>query len=72
MNAAKNLILHLLGSPDLSRHLQTLHDLALYESGEALLGPEEKEALQEVNELRVRIERMTPEGRNYLKTLLPS
>ena len=33
----KNLIVHLAASPNLADKLRTLHDLALYDSGDALL-----------------------------------
>lgn len=55
-SAPHTLFLHLLHCPKrLARQLEALHDLALYESGEALLGPEEKEALLNAKELAARL-----------------
>lgn len=50
-NEAHALLNHLITTPELAEQLDTLHNLALYDSGDALLGPEEKEALLNVARL---------------------
>lgn len=45
------LIAHLASNPLLPAQLRMLHSLALYDSGDAVLGREEKEALQAVQQL---------------------
>jgi len=67
---AKALLLHLLGNPEMPEQLQTLHNLALYESGDAMLGPEEKSALQNAKELAVRLAKLGKKDLNYLRSLL--
>lgn len=67
---AHKLLTHLLTTPQLADNLKTLHDLALYESGDALLGVEEKEALHNVRELADRLKRMGKKSRKQLIALL--
>lgn len=45
MNTQLKVLLTHLANPTLSTHLRQLHDLALYDSGDALLGDEEKDSL---------------------------
>lgn len=45
------LLAYLITSPGLANHLRILFDLALFESGDALIGADEKEALQSVRHL---------------------
>lgn len=69
-SAAYTLLLHLVSTPGIAQQLFSLHDLALYESGDALLGPEEKEALRDVRELAVRIDDLPEHVREEWRKLL--
>lgn len=50
-DAAHTLLNHVLTTPQLPEQLDLLHSLALYDSGDYLLGPEEKEALLNIAQL---------------------
>lgn len=67
---ARLLMQHLLTAPSLSDDLQTLHDLALYESGDALLGAEEKEALFNVKQLAALLAELKEEDYQRLRSCL--
>jgi hypothetical protein len=67
---AKLLLQHLLTTPNLANELETLHDLALYESGDALLGAEEKEALMNTKQLAQRIAELKEEDFEFLREIL--
>lgn len=68
---AHQLLLHLVTCPDLADNLQTLHTLALYESGDALLGREEKEALLNIRELALRLGMLNEADKKSLISILP-
>ena len=62
-----SLLAHLAMNPALADDLLTLHNLALYDSGEALLGAEEKSSLQSVQQLSALLRLVDPdELRNLL------
>lgn len=68
MTSLHLLVNHLLYT-DIADDLQTLHDLALYESGDALLGEHEKDALNNVIHLKKRLENLTDADRALLSSL---
>lgn len=67
---AHTLITHLLTSPNLAEQLNIVHDLALYDSGDALLGEIEKDALFSIKQLAERITRIGRKERKQLQKLL--
>lgn len=69
MNPLNLVVTHLL-TTDLAESLKILHDLALYESGDALLSLHEKQALHEVMELARRLEQLTDDDKDHLRSLL--
>lgn len=70
--AAKLLFAHLITVPNLAEQLLHVHNLAIYDSGAALLGPEEKECLLNTKELAERIRPMKPDDWKYIESLLPA
>ena len=67
---ANNVLVEVLTNPNLPEQLKCLHDLALYDSGDALLGPEEKQALFCIDQLVKTMRRMKREERHKLRNML--
>jgi len=62
-------LVSLLLTESLPDDLRTLHNLALYESGGALLGEEEKNSLLNAMQLAERIEDLPETAKNRLRSL---
>jgi hypothetical protein len=60
------LLAHILCTPTIPMMLKSVHDLALYESGEASIGADEKESLQNTAHLADLIEAIPKEGLHRL------
>ena len=60
------LLQHLAANPRLATDLLTLHDLALYDSGDALLSSKEKASLMYVKLLAERLQTLTEKDFNSM------
>jgi hypothetical protein len=69
-STAKTLLTHLVTTPDFPTQLKTLHNLALYESGDALLGTDEKQALFNCISLAEKLERLSSEDIDVFRSLI--
>lgn len=69
MQHLKALVSQLLAT-NLPADLKTLHDLALYDSGDALLGEEEKQSLLNTIQLAQRLEDLTDAERQMLSEIV--
>ena len=67
---ANKVLFEVLTNPNLPEQLACLHDLALYDSGDALLGPEEKQALFSIRQLALSMRRMKRAERYRLRKIL--
>lgn len=45
------LMMHLINTPQLPEHLSRIHDIAFYESGDFVIGADEKESFRETMRL---------------------
>jgi hypothetical protein len=70
-SGAHTLLTHILANwATLPHQLKRLHDLALYDSGDALLDSDDKEALHNVRELAERMETLDEKDYRILLTTI--
>lgn len=68
--AARNVLVELLANPDLPKHLERLRELAVYESGDTYIGPDEKEALRSIRSFERKLRRLNARGRAAIRNVL--